>query len=288
MRFQLQTRSRTGFTRVLQPVHTRTRSLALPSWMPVPAPRPRGLVILFVSEYSKRLPTAENHSSASLQIELQGHGRDTSSSVAEALIWRAIAIGERISAGVLMLLLLPGFAIVAAITVALSRRSPFVAHCRVGQSGQTIWVLKLRTMWDGAALKRPALVERLPPTAHQDFAVKIRSDPRVKSRFAAACRRYSVDELPQLWHVIRGEMALIGPRPLTWGEIHRYYDSAVGEFLTKKPGITGLWQVRGRSRLTYRQRRRLDLFMIRQWSLSLYLKILFATIPAVLMGKNAW
>jgi exopolysaccharide production protein ExoY len=187
-----------------------------------------------------------------------------------------------------MLLLLPALAMIAAITVVLSRRSPFVAHCRVGQSGQTIWVLKLRTMWDGTALRRLTLVEKLPLDVPQDFIPKIPKDPRVKSRFAAVCRRYSVDELPQLWHVIRGEMALIGPRPLTWAEIHQYYNSATREFLAKKPGITGLWQVRGRSRLTYRQRRRLDLFMIRQWSLRLYLKIFFATIPTVLIGRNAW
>jgi exopolysaccharide production protein ExoY len=239
---------------------------------------------LFVSEYSKRFPSAENHSPDPLRITL----RDASFSRRETLTWRVVAIGERILASALMLLLLPALAAIAAITAALSRRSPFVAHCRVGQSGQTIWVLKLRTMWDGTASQRPALVERLPPGATQDFIPKTPKDPRVKSQFAAACRRYSVDELPQLWHVIRGEMALIGPRPLTWEEIHRYYDSAQAEFLAKKPGISGLWQVRGRSRLTYRQRRRLDLFMIRQWSLRLYLKILFDTIPAVLIGRNAW
>jgi exopolysaccharide production protein ExoY len=222
-----------------------------------------------------------------MRAELQSLGCNISSSQAEALTWRIIAIGERILAGILILLLLPALVMVAAITVVLSRRSPFVAHCRVGQSGQTIWVLKLRTMWDGTVLQRLAFIEKLPLDVPQDF-IKIPKDPRVKSRFAAICRRYSVDELPQLWHVIRGEMALIGPRPLTWGEIHRYYDSAVGELLAKKPGITGLWQVRGRSRLTYRQRRRLDLFMIRQWSLRLYLKIFFATIPTVLIGRNAW
>jgi exopolysaccharide production protein ExoY len=243
---------------------------------------------LFVSDHSKHLPSTENHSPDRLRIELQIPNSNASLSQAEALNWRVVAISERILAGILMLLLLPALAIIAVITVALSRRSPFVAHCRVGQRGQTIWVLKLRTMWDGTASQRPALVEKLPPNAPQDFSPKIPRDPRVKSQFAAACRRYSVDELPQLWHVIRGEMALIGPRPLTWGEIQRYYGSATGEFLAKKPGISGLWQVRGRSRLTYRQRRRLDLFMIRQWSLRLYLKILFATIPTVLFGRNAW
>jgi exopolysaccharide production protein ExoY len=243
---------------------------------------------LLVSDYSKHLPSAENHFPDPLPSELQAASREASFCQAETLTWRVVAAGERVFAGILILLLLPALAIVAAIIVALSRRSPFVAHCRVGQSGRTIWVLKLRTMWDGTVSQRPVLIEKLPRDAPQDFIAKVPNDPRVKSQFAAACRRYSVDELPQLWHVIRGEMALIGPRPLTWGEIHRYYDSAAGEFLTKKPGISGLWQVRGRNRLTYRQRRRLDLFMIRQWSLRLYFRILLATIPAVLVGKNAW
>ncbi|MBV9036322.1 MAG: sugar transferase [Acidobacteriaceae bacterium] len=243
---------------------------------------------MFVSDYSKHLASAENHSPDPLRIERQGSSRDTALFPAETLTWRIVAMGERIFAGVLLLLLSPALAIIAAVTVALSRRCPFVAHCRVGQSGKTVWVLKLRTMWDGTASSRPALVEKLPLDVPQNLVPKIAKDPRVKSRFAATCRRYSVDELPQLWHVIRGEMALIGPRPLTWSEIHRYYGSAADEFLAQRPGISGLWQVRGRSRLTYRQRRRLDLFMIRQWSLRLYLRILFATVPAVLVGRNAW
>lgn len=243
---------------------------------------------MFVSDYSKHLPSAENHSLDSLGIEQQKPSYETALFQAETLTWRVVAVGERIFAGVLLLSLSPALAMVAAVTVALSRRSPFVAHCRVGQSGQTIWVLKLRTMWDGTASLRPALVEKLPLDAPRNLIPKIAKDPRVTSQFAAACRRYSVDELPQLWHVIRGEMALIGPRPLTWSEIHRYYGSAADEFLAQRPGISGLWQVRGRSRLTYRQRRRLDLFMIRQWSLRLYLRILFATVPAVLVGRNAW
>ena len=117
---------------------------------------------------------------------------------------------------------------------------------------------------------------------------KERTDPRVTSRVATLCRRYSIDELPQLWHVLKGEMALLGPRPLTASEIQTYYGPAAVELLAVKPGLTGLWQTSGRSRLTYSQRRRLDLFMIRNWSAGLYLKILLRTIPAVLTGKDAW
>jgi exopolysaccharide production protein ExoY len=201
--------------------------------------------------------------------------------------WQAVDIGERVIAGILLVIAQPVIFISALIVAILSKRSPFIAHCRVGREGRTIWVLKLRTMWDGR--RGPfCVVERLPPTPLQSFAVKTKHDPRVKSKFAAACRRYSIDELPQLWNVLEGDLSLVGPRPLTRDEIDVYYAEDGTELLTRKPGITGLWQVCGRSRLTYSHRRKLDLFMIRKWSLGLYLKILFATIPNVLLGKDAY
>ena len=83
-------------------------------------------------------------------------------------------------------------------------------------------------------------------------------------------------------------MALVAPRPLTRHELESYYGEDSEELLTRKPGISGLWQVSGRSRLTYGQRRRLDLFMIRKWSIWLYLRILVLTVPKVLAGKDAW
>jgi lipopolysaccharide/colanic/teichoic acid biosynthesis glycosyltransferase len=83
-------------------------------------------------------------------------------------------------------------------------------------------------------------------------------------------------------------MALIGPRPVTFAEMAKYYGGDAGEVLSMKPGITGLWQVRGRSRLNYGQRRRLDLFLVRRWSLRLYLFIVISTVPKVILGHDAW
>jgi lipopolysaccharide/colanic/teichoic acid biosynthesis glycosyltransferase len=83
-------------------------------------------------------------------------------------------------------------------------------------------------------------------------------------------------------------MALIGPRPVTFEEMAEYYDGDAGEVLSMKPGMTGLWQVRGRSRLSYRQRRRLDLFLVRRLSLRLYLFIVISTLPRVVLGKDSW
>lgn len=186
--------------------------------------------------------------------------------------------------------MLPFLVAIAFLIAALSRQSPLIAHRRVGRHGLTIWVVKLRTMWDRRLLRadRITLIERLTSECDGAIVVKNRKDPRVTSRFAGFCRRYSIDEIPQLWHVLRGEMALVGPRPLTSRELELHYGSVINELLNFRPGITGLWQVSGRSRLSYVQRRRLDLFLIRNWSPDLYLKILFRTIPAVLTGKNSW
>ena len=207
-----------------------------------------------------------------------------------SLLWRGIAVAERAFSGALLLLLLPLLIFAAVTVLVLSRRAPLIAHPRMGQGGRAIWVLKLRTMWDRSSPANSAirLVERLASESNGYGPIKNREDPRITSRFAAFCRKYSIDELPQLWHVCRGEMALIGPRPLTAQEIEMHYHSAADELLSATPGLTGLWQIKGRSRLTYLQRRRLDLFLVRKWSLGLYGKIFFATIPTVLTGKDAW
>jgi exopolysaccharide production protein ExoY len=192
-------------------------------------------------------------------------------------------------AGVLLIVAQPVLLISALIAAVLSKQSPFIAHCRVGRDGRTIWVLKLRTMWDsGGGRQSLRLIQRLQPDPFHGSVRKAKNDPRVKSKFAAACRRYSIDELPQLWNVLLGDLSLVGPRPLTRAEIDIYYAEDGPELLSRKPGITGLWQICGRSRLTYRQRRKLDLFMIRNWSVGLYLKILFTTIPRVALGKDAF
>ncbi len=113
-------------------------------------------------------------------------------------------------------------------------------------------------------------------------------DPRVSSRFAAFCRRHSIDELPQFWHVFRGEMSVVGPRPLTRSELVRHYGSHAAELLSVKPGLTGLWQVSGRSTIKYPQRARMDLKLVREVTPTMYLTILIRTFAALLGGQGAW
>jgi lipopolysaccharide/colanic/teichoic acid biosynthesis glycosyltransferase len=118
--------------------------------------------------------------------------------------------------------------------------------------------------------------------------VKNGPDSRVRSRFAAFCRRHSLDELPQLYHVARGEMSLVGPRPLTAEELRDWYGPAAATILSLRPGLSGLWQITGRNRLTYPQRKRLDVFLARRATAGLYVLILLRTIPRVLCGDDAY
>jgi exopolysaccharide production protein ExoY len=203
--------------------------------------------------------------------------------------WKALAAAERVVALVLLLLLLPLLLFAGMAVFLLSGQPPLIAHARVGQGGRDLWVLKLRSMWQ-KGVREPAhsgfLIERLAGEPVPE--VKKAGDPRVTSAFAAFCRKYSIDELPQLWHVVQGKMSLVGPRPMTIEELSQHYGHTAKEVLRFKPGLTGLWQVRGRSRLNYRQRQRLDQFLVRNWSFNLYIFLLLATIPRVLMGKDAW
>ena len=197
-------------------------------------------------------------------------------------------IAERVLAGALLLTCLPVLILVMAAVALVSRKSPLIAHRRVGRFGQEFWMLKLRTMWDRrqAPRKRESIwVEYLRDTHVPAF--KGDRDPRVTSPLARLCRRFSLDELPQLLHVISGKMRLVGPRPITREEWDEHYGPSAAEVLSALPGMTGMWQVVGRNRLTYAQRRRLDLFYVRRRSWRLDLRLLLRTPARVLSGRGA-
>jgi exopolysaccharide production protein ExoY len=205
----------------------------------------------------------------------------------EGRIWIFIRPLERIASALLLVLLSPLVIFAAAAIGLLSRRSPLVAHRRIGQFGIPFWTLKFRTMWGPAAAAGGAgFIEYIVDDCGPEY--KRSADPRVSSSFARFCRQFSIDELPQLVNVLRGEMSLVGPRPVTEGELKKHYGPDAAEMLLIKPGITGLWQVMGRSRLTFERRRELDLYLVRNRSLRLYLTILMRTIPVALRGKDGW
>jgi exopolysaccharide biosynthesis polyprenyl glycosylphosphotransferase len=154
---------------------------------------------------------------------------------------------------------------------------------RVGKDGRLFSMLKFRSMYRDADKRRDALLAANEATGP---LFKMRNDPRV-TRVGQILRRTSLDELPQLLNVIRGEMSLVGPRPPLTSEVEKYEPWQLGR-LRAVPGMTGLWQVSGRSDVTFHEMVRLDLHYIRNWSLSLDLEILWQTLPAVLGNRGAY
>lgn len=160
-------------------------------------------------------------------------------------------------------------------------------HRRIGRGGKAFECLKFRSMVPNAErVLRDLLEERSEMKAEWVRDHKLRCDPRV-TRLGRFLRRTSLDELPQLWNVIRGEMSLVGPRPVVREELMRY-GRCLPIYLSAKPGITGLWQVTGRNNTDYRRRVALDVYYVRKQSLVLDLYILVKTPRIVLAGGGAY
>jgi exopolysaccharide biosynthesis polyprenyl glycosylphosphotransferase len=184
---------------------------------------------------------------------------------------------------VLLIAALPILAIVAAAILIDSGRPVFFRQKRIGAQGRSFTMLKLRTMEVDAENRRAALEQS---NEAQGPLFKLRIDPRV-TRVGRFLRRLSLDELPQLFNVLRADMSLVGPRPPLPEEVATY-DSQVGRRLLVQPGMTGLWQVSGRGDLRFEEYVRYDLMYIQNWSIAFDLYILLKTIPAVLSRRGAY
>jgi lipopolysaccharide/colanic/teichoic acid biosynthesis glycosyltransferase len=183
----------------------------------------------------------------------------------------------------LMPIALPVLLLIA-LAVKLSSRGPvFFRQLRAGKNGRPFWCLKFRSMVVGAEAGRGS-VEHLNQTHGPTF--KVPDDPRV-TRLGRFLRRSSLDELPQLLHVLTGRMSLVGPRPLPLNEIRNVLP-AERIRLRVKPGLTGLWQVSGRSEIPYNEWVELDAYYARYRSTLLDLQILLQTLPAVLSARGAY
>lgn len=186
-----------------------------------------------------------------------------------------------------LIFLLPLFATVA-LLIKLNDGGPiFYSHRRIGRHGERFWCLKFRTMAVDAD-ERLADILLSDPRAAEEWqsTQKLRRDPRVTA-LGTFLRKSSIDELPQLWNVIRGEMSIIGPRPITRAELNRYGRER-RYYLLVRPGITGLWQVSGRSSAGFDKRIRYDRQYLEDWSWLGEFWILLMTIPALLNTKNAY
>jgi exopolysaccharide biosynthesis polyprenyl glycosylphosphotransferase len=186
--------------------------------------------------------------------------------------------------GMFMLTLLSPFLLFLALCIKVNDRGPvFYRQRRIGKDGKAFTMVKFRTMRTDAEARR---IDLLAMNEAQGPLFKMRKDPRV-TRVGAVLRRYSLDELPQLFNVIIGSMSLVGPRPPLPEETERYGPDARRRLLVK-PGLTGLWQVSGRSDLPWEESVRLDLRYVEDWSLALDALILWKTVRAVLKGQGAY
>ena len=186
-----------------------------------------------------------------------------------------------------IVLLAPLLIICYVLTVITSPGPAIFRHRRVGFNGKHFDCLKFRTMVTDAPERLQRLLES-DPSAAAEWAAnrKLRHDPRI-TPIGDILRKSSLDELPQLFNVLRGDMSIVGPRPVTDEELERY-KSSIGAYLACRPGITGLWQVSGRSSTTYEQRVAYDTFYASNWSVALDAKILVVTIPSLLTSDSAF
>ena len=185
-------------------------------------------------------------------------------------------------------LMISPFLLLIAIVVAVDNRGRVIfAHRRVGAAGKKFPCYKFQTMVPDAEERLKKYLAENPEAKREwDETFKLTNDPRV-TKIGGWLRRKSLDELPQLWNVIRGEMSLVGPRPIVQAEVPRYGKN-IREYYMVPPGITGMWQVSGRSDTTYPERVAMDTWYVRNWSVWIDIMYLFKTVKAVIQGRGAY
>lgn len=201
---------------------------------------------------------------------------------------RSVKRGMDVTLGVCLLLVFgPAILLLAALVWLKDGGLPFYRHQRVGMSGREFSCWKLRTMRRNADDALAQHLAACPDAAHEWATTrKLRTDPRILGSLGLFLRRTSFDELPQLWNVLRGEMSLVGPRPVVRDELP-HYGGQLGWYLAVRPGITGPWQIGGRNETTYAARVRLDVGYARAPSLRRDLAILVRTLAVPFEQRGA-
>jgi lipopolysaccharide/colanic/teichoic acid biosynthesis glycosyltransferase len=191
---------------------------------------------------------------------------------------RAIDVGGALA----LLILLSWLLLAIALAIRLDSRGPVLfRQRRIGRDGRPFELVKFRTMVEDAE----TMAGRLRGRSQDPHWLLLDDDPRI-TRFGRFLRRASLDELPELWHVVRGQMSLVGPRPLT-EEDQRHVPSWGSSRSRVLPGLTGLWQVKGRTRISFEDMVRLDCLYVQNWSLRQDIVLLLRTVPAVLTTRGA-
>jgi exopolysaccharide production protein ExoY len=193
------------------------------------------------------------------------------------------------AAAVLFMVILPLFLLIL-LSLICSVQSPFYSHVRIGRGRREFGCLKFRTMRSDAGIALAMLLEHnLAAKIEWETNRKLRRDPRV-TRIGKLLRATSLDEVPQLFNIMMGQMSLVGPRPITKDEFSKFYAAAdvAASYCSVRPGLTGLWQVSGRSGTCYATRVALDVQYVQRLSLRTDLAILLRTLNVVIWQKGAW
>jgi len=198
---------------------------------------------------------------------------------------RSMRAFDVIAALALLLFLAPLMLLVALAIMIFDPGPVIFRHQRIGFDGRSFYCLKFRTMVVDAERRLQDLLTRS-PEARAEWALnqKLGSDPRITA-LGRFLRKSSLDELPQLFNILSGEMSLVGPRPIVHSEVHRY-GRYFCHYVSVRPGLTGLWQVSGRNDTSYRTRVAMDVVYARQQTLALNVLILAKTVPAVVLAKG--
>jgi undecaprenyl-phosphate galactose phosphotransferase len=188
----------------------------------------------------------------------------------------------------LLPILLPVIGIIAVLIKLDSKGPVFFSHTRIGKDGKEIKVYKFRSMYIDAQERLNKILENDPKAKEEwEKCFKLKNDPRV-TKVGKFLRKTSLDELPQTFNVLKGDMSFVGPRPVTKDEIEKYYKDYAEYYYMVRPGITGLWQVSGRSNTDYDFRVKLDTWYVLNWALWLDIVILLKTIKVVLKREGAY
>jgi Undecaprenyl-phosphate galactose phosphotransferase WbaP len=215
-----------------------------------------------------------------LGIQVRNNLLDRGSQIAKRMM-------DLASSTLLTLFLLPLMAIISLLIVMESGFPVFYFQKRLGHGGRTFHMWKFRTMvQDSAVILDSYLAHNSEQRKEWTECQKLRSDPRI-TRVGRMLRKTSLDELPQLWNVIKGEMSLVGPRPIIDAEVAKY-QAAYSVYVKTTPGLTGLWQVSGRNRTTYAERVAYDTYYVRNWSVWMDIYLLAKTVSAVLTSDGAY
>lgn len=187
--------------------------------------------------------------------------------------------------GLSLIIFSPVFLLIAILIKIDSKGKAFYKHKRIGKNGEVIYLYKFRSMYSDSKERLEKMLQNPEIRKEWEENFKLENDPRI-TKVGRMLRKTSLDELPQLLNILRGDMSIVGPRPVIENELEKYGEEKE-KFLSVTPGLTGWWACNGRSCTSYEDRKKLELYYVEHWGIFLDLKIMFKTFISVIKGNGA-